>query len=400
MNEKIIADGKRLQLARTLDDVKALRHTWEHLQGHPNADFEQYVWALEEFGRTVEPYVLLLKNGEGHEALLVGRKEKIPLDVKLGYLSLWRPQVKALTFIYAGYLGAESESNCRSIVKFICEQLRQGEADVAWFNSVATGSNLFRAIRTVPNYVCRDVSYLSAMHWSMSLPDSVETFWGSMSAKHRYWLKRLPKVLEKENPGKVRYRSVYGTEEVESICVDAEIVARKTYQRGLGVGFADSGAMRSRLGRIAAAGRLRSYLLYVNDVPVTFWIGQVYGKDFHLHYTGFNPEWRKYEVGTILFMRMIEDVIKRDAGKVERIDFGLGDASYKQRFGDKSWEEASLHVYASTIKGISINLAKASANRLRHVADGVLKRWKLEERVKRFMRKRAADGVKTEKMED
>jgi CelD/BcsL family acetyltransferase involved in cellulose biosynthesis len=51
-------------------------------------------------------------------------------------------------------------------------------------------------------------------------------------------------------------------------------------------------------------------------------------------------------------MRMIEDLTN---SKVEEIDFGFGDAFYKQRFGDQHWIESSVYIYAPTIKGILLN---------------------------------------------
>jgi CelD/BcsL family acetyltransferase involved in cellulose biosynthesis len=86
---------------------------------------------------------------------------------------------------------------------------------------------------------------------------------------------------------------------------DVEEIARKTYQRGLGVGFADTTRMRQRLELAARKGWLRAYLLYLGERPCAFWIGMLYGDTFVSDYTGYDPDLRQFSPGIGLVMRMI-----------------------------------------------------------------------------------------------
>jgi hypothetical protein len=45
---------------------------------------------------------------------------------------------------------------------------------------------------------------------------------------------------------------------------------------------------------------------------------------------------------------------------IPRMDFGLGDAFYKQRFGTEGWEEASVFIFAPTLRGLVFNVLRTS----------------------------------------
>jgi CelD/BcsL family acetyltransferase involved in cellulose biosynthesis len=127
-----------------------------------------------------------------------------------------------------------------------------------------------------------------------------------------------------------------------------EVVAKKTYQRGLGAGFIDNEETRKRLSFFAQKGMLRVMLLEGDEVPISFWYGVVYKNVFHAAATGYLPDVAKYEVGTLTLMKTIEELSKEE---VLKLDYGLGDASYKERFSDISWREASFQIFAPTMKG-------------------------------------------------
>lgn len=387
-------------MAQTVEDILKLKNEWCKLQKHPNSDFNEYLWSITEWNPSAEPYVLVSKNeNEQVESILVGRKESERLNIRIGYFNLYRPHLKKLTFIYEGLLGKSNREVCESYVKKIVNELNKKVADVAWFNHLRNGSPLLKAATKIPNLFSRDNEYVFNKHWTMNLPHTADEFWKSMSAKHRYWLKRLPKILEKNYPRMVTYDNLTHISQVDKLCQAAESISRKTYQRALGVGYIDSRAMRSRIRRYAEKNQLRSYVCSVDSVPIAFWIGIIYGNNLYLAYTGYDPGWRKYEVGTILFIRMIEDIIQRDKGVVKRIDFGFGDAGYKRRFGDESFEEASVYIYPFTSKGIKLKLIRKLSVKSKRWSDIILRRLKIEEKVKTIWRRRMAADLNHPEMD-
>jgi hypothetical protein len=393
---KIHADDTSIVILRSLDEIEKFRSAWEAMQWHPNSDIDQYMEVLKASEGKAEPYVMVLKGNSEIRAILVGRLGKISFDIKFGYKTLMQPQVKALTFIYGGYLGDESAVNCKTFIRHVNSRLKSGDADMAYFNSVRLKANLYPAITSVPNLLCRDKAIITNVHWMMNMPSSIDEFYLGMTAKHRYWLKRIPKVLEKEFPGKVKYVYKKDVSDVDCLCEDAEKVARTTYQRSLGVGFKDCMDIRSRMWRLARVDRLRAYIIYVDGQPTAFWIGNKYRNSFHLDYTGFDPDYRKYEVGTILFMKMLEDLAENNNGIIKYIDFGLGDAQYKRRFGDSNWEETSLYAFSPTSKGVLLNMARTCNNIVWNAAVKTLERLKLKDILKRKWRQKLSNKIAAE----
>ena len=159
------------------------------------------------------------------------------------------------------------------------------EADIVFLNALRVDSDIYRLARSLPRMISRDRIESRSTHWKMACPENLEGFLKRMSQKHRYWIRRVTKLLEKEYPGKVEYKYLHEVKDIDRLCDDAESIAKNTYQRGLGVGFNDSELTRRTLSLLATKGMLRSYFLYVNEKPCAYWIGTLYGSIFHLDYT-------------------------------------------------------------------------------------------------------------------
>jgi CelD/BcsL family acetyltransferase involved in cellulose biosynthesis len=229
----------------------------------------------------------------------------------------------------------------------------------------------------------------------MNLPACLdELLEQKVNRKSRNEARRTMRVLEKAFPGAVRYACFSAPIEMEKLFEDVIRVARKTYQWGLGVGFQDNEEHRKRLRLEAEKGRLRAYVLYLKDEPVAFWIGTVYKDTFWLDFTGYDPAFCKYEVGTVLFLRMIGNMCGQN---VKLMDLGLGSAFYKERFGDSSIEESTMRVFAFSGRGVLFNTVWLVTQALTKVVRGLLLRLGLEQKVKKLWRARSTAAQESTK---
>ena len=202
--------------------------------------------------------------------------------------------------------------------------------------------------------------------------------------KHRYWLNRLPRVLEKDFPGKVETKLYENAEGLEEFCRDADAVAELTYQRKLGAGFSNVGETREYCGLLARRGALRGYILYLDRKPCAYWLASTHGEILFLHATGYNAEFRKYEVGTILFLHLIRDAC---GTTLKKVDFGLGTADYKERFGDEHWLERDCYIFAPSLRGVLLNLVISGSMFAENTARWLLSQAGPIARVKKMWRK-------------
>ena len=129
---------------------------------------------------------------------------------------------------------------------------------------------------------------------------------------------------------------------------------------------------------------LLCYLLYLEGQPAAFWMGPFYGQVFYSDFIGFDPAYSKYSPGTVLQAKVVEDLCARQA---VGIDFGPGDALYKARLGTNCHEEASLYVYAPTLRGLVLNLLRTLTALVDKTAKGFARRLGLFSMLKRISRK-------------
>ncbi len=400
-----ISSGYSVRIARSVEEVEEMRPVWEKMQCSNNTDIDIYLNDLK-FIDNSQPYVILLFFNGLPQAMMVGRLVKRSMDFKIGYKTLYKPRVSLLSIVYTGIVGEQSYTNSEAIIAEIINALNKGEADMVTMHFLRLDSDIYGLAKKKPGFLCRDYISDVKTHSKINLPGSMNEFLVRLKSKHkRYYNRhfyscdgspfkagspcRMFKKLEKKHQ-KVTFKCFQDKEDVDLLCSDAEEVAQKTYQRGLGTGFFYN-REKARRAFLAWHEWQVGYVLYVNDKPCAFWIGSVYGKRFLSEFLGFDPAYKKYEPGTILLMKIIDDFCENN---IEELDFGVGEASYKKRFGDEHWEEESVYIFAPTLKGIKLNFARTATSFLSQFAERMLNRFDLLTNIKRAWRDRSVVKLK------
>ncbi len=381
-------DGYEVIVAKSVEEVEKNRSLWEKLQWHPNADIDFFLTIVGARDEIRQPYVFIFKKNGTPEAMVVGRIEDHRIKCKVGYKTIYNPKIRLFTIVYGGVIGV-SKFNSGLISSSILSVLENGEADSLYFHSIKSESLLIAAVKENTRMYCNDYFYKNTLHWNLVLPDNKKKLFSNMRSKHRSELRRLSRVLEKKFPERIRIQKYEDAQDVEVICEDAEEITKKTYLRGLEAGFINNIENKKRLNLEAEKGWLLAYILYIDDNPSAFWLGSVYGKTLFLTFTGFDPRYRKYEIGTILLIRLIEDAVEDK--RIENIDFGFGEALYKKRFCNQSWDELSYYIFTNSPKGIRINGIKTIIQLVDKLTHLLSKKLNIEEKIKRYWRNRLTE---------
>lgn len=366
-------------------DLAGLSELWERLNWNPNASEEFFRLINDVRPNVLQPYLLLLERAGAPSALVIGRIVTQDFFCRLGYKTIRLGRVRELSIIYGGVLGPSGEEEAAAVVEELMSMLQRREADLVLLSHLNTKSSLFSRAVSAPGFLCRDHLVSPQAHWKTQLPGSQSDFLQRLNKKHRYWLRRLEKLVDQDFPGQVVYRNLAGVQDLSRLMVDLESVAAKTYQRRLGAGFRNDPEHARRMAFEAGKGWLRAYVLSIQDRPCAFWVGTLYKRTFYSAFTGYDPDYRKYELGTLIFMKMVGDLC---AEKAEFIDYGLGDALYKERFGDQRWEEASVYMFAPSLRGFLLNAARTSIETPALWLRWVLKRTTLQQKLKTLWRRR------------
>lgn len=370
--------------AVTALDSIPLQAFWKTHQWHPNADWDFYNTIIQTRTEVLAPCIIVAYEEAEIIALIAGRLEATNLPLGLGYAKFAQPAVKQLVLINGGFIGPWTLELHRQLLTYLEQYLKDQKLDLALISQVRLNSPLHTAILEVPRNRRAKPERNAALHWQMRLPKTWAEFLQSRSKKHRYWLKRLSNILDREFPATWSMR-LYATADESALFLQAaEKIADTTYHRGLGVGIrADEQNLR-RLKLEAERGQLRGYLLFLKDKPCAFWYCSTYGKTLHLCTTGYDSSLRSYELGTVLLMKVFQDSC--DAG-IETVDFGLGDAGYKQRFGTDNYTETSFYLFSRVGRGYWLNTLFVVASQCNGVARGILDKLRLTQYIKTYWRR-------------
>ncbi len=380
-----------VRVARSVAEVEALREPWMAWPGHRDSDIDFYLMVIRSYPEVVRPHVMALYRNGKPEALLVGRLERKRLRFKVGYLPALRPWTRCLTFVYGALHGDASPEETEILMGALMKSLQQDEADMAMLELVPVKSPLYRLALKVPGFLSRDTRPAAQGHASMLVPASIDDVYRRMSRDRRKHIKASIKKLQTSPAGAPRIVCYRTVEELDRLFRDAEVIAANTYQRGLGVGFADNALVRQRLELGAQKGWLRGYLLYLGERPCAFWIGMLYHGSFMSDYMGYDPEFRQSSPGMVLVMRVIERFCNRlDSDVVKELDFGPGHAEYKAVLCSENWQEAYVLIFSRRPRGLLLKTMRTVTRLADACARGVLSRLGFLPRLKRFWRDRLA----------
>lgn len=364
-----IPSGDRWQIvvARNLEEIETIRPVWEQMQCNepypvPNADIDRYLSFIKTSGDEVQPHVMLIKCNGCPAAMIIGRIENHQLNFKLGYKTLFKPALKCLSVVYGGVLGQPKSDLCSLLVGELMKQLRSREVDIVFFNHLRTDSPFYQAVRRVPGFLSRGYLPKIEDHWCMSVPETVASFYESCSSSSRKQYRKCIRRLERAFPGQVRVVTYSQENHLDEAIKYASQVSAASYQYSMGCGFIDNSRTRALLATSAGRKRLRMHLLFIGDEACAFEIWIKYGTTYFGDGMAFDPKWKKWRVGTVLFLKTIEHICT-DPG-VDSVDFGFGDAAYKRSYGSGRWQESSVYIFALRPYPAFINVLQSSVEAL------------------------------------
>lgn len=220
-------------------------------------------------------------------------------------------------------------------------------------------------------------------HDVIEFPPTFAAYASKFSAKTRKNRERELRHLEQKGP--VRLQCYRSPAEIEPFLATAGAISRRSYQhKFLQAGLRDPSRLRPRLQTAAASGWLRAYILWCGDAPCSFMLGYQYKRRYNYVCIGYDPDWAKWDAGTVLHWLALQDMFLHDPPAV----FDLGcRGPQKQYFSNRHFEEATIYYLRPglypwltlTAHSASLRLTRSSArwltcHRLRHRTQRLLRR--------------------------
>lgn len=211
-----------------------------------------------------------------------------------------------------------------------------------------------------------------------------EGYCARWSSKTRYNLRRSVKKLQERNPdGLLQVADQPG--QMEAFLREAAAISRTTYQsRLLQSGLDYSEPFVRSMEALAAQGLARGYLLRDGGKPIAFAWCSGAGEGLTYNVIGYLEETAALSPGTVLLYLIIEDLFS--LGRFKLLDFGVGEAPYKQTFSTRALDFADAYLFRPLWRHRLRVALHWQVDRLSSAVGRALERVGLKARVRRWIR--------------
>lgn len=334
-------------------------------------------WATEK-GWPEREFVFLVDRADekvrGHALLSVTRTT---LDYAFGPIVLRRVPVRQVNLFQNVAVGSSAErkmvSSCLDAIAEIVP--RNG---VFHLGAVPVESELYRQLVDPSGAAGRrfyvlpwgDETLLCRIRWD----GDFDAYLGSLSKVSRKELRRNMRALFEDPSIRAEVRSFRSPKDVDVFLRDAVPVSDKTYQKRLlelGLSYGDSVERSIRLA--ADRGGFLGCILYIDDVPVAFEYGFVWGGVCVMKQAGYDPAWAHRQVGSVLFASFIRKLGELGI-RVSSFDLMPGLNLFKLRTANERAVIQHFHLFPRTTLGAVRYYSLAVLHRTAAVARRLLGR--------------------------
>ena len=379
----------QIRIFRSAAEIEELRQAWTEKQRHPNSDIDHFLTVCATLDGVICPWVMSIASQEQIIGLVVARLERRPVRPRIGYGVLPGISAKSLSVIQGGFIGEFTDATAAVGINGLLNQMQCGEFDYMTIHRLpAKCESIWNAVREA----ARGKIDVARLRWTPHrrlglVGQKIGFLLDQMSSKHRYNTRRQDKKFIEAFPDQTEWQWHTHLQDVDGLCQRMEEVASKTYQRGLGAGFVNGEIHRRRLSEFARRDLLRVMLLTVNGQPKAYWLGTVYNGVFYSTSLGYTPDVADFGVGNLMLFKLVDRLV---ADGFTALDFGSGDAEYKDRFSDQSMDEADATLYSGSFRSRCIQDYVAAVGRLDKTARAIAARMGTLNRLKRKWRDRLA----------
>jgi hypothetical protein len=219
----------------------------------------------------------------------------------------------------------------------------------------------------------------------IDLRQSFEQYQLKSSAKTRATIRRKIRKFAEFSGGSIQWK-VYITPDDALHFSDLVCnLSRKTYQhRRLDAGFPQSVDFLNNMCNLANENRFRGYILFHVDRPVAYLYCPINAGVLEYQYLGYDPAFRQWSVGTILFWHALGNI--HGEGCFKMFDFAGGQTDQIRQFATHSTKSANVYILRKTIRNIFLVQAHHGISMFSSKSGHVLKKLGLKGDARKLIR--------------
>lgn len=192
---------------------------------------------------------------------------------------------------------------------------------------------------------------LQYRHCYIDLRTSFDDYQSKFSSKTRATINRKIRKYSEHCGGRIDWKTYGDPAEMRDFFRHARSVSKKTYQEKLlDAGIPDSEEFVREMEHLAAEGRVRAYVLFDGDRPVSYLYCPVHDGALIYAYLGYDPEYMTLSVGTVLQWFAVRQMFEESLFRY--FDFTEGQSDHKRLFATHEMQCANVMFVRRTLRNV------------------------------------------------
>lgn len=226
---------------------------------------------------------------------------------------------------------------------------------------------------------------LQYQHCYIDLGQSFESYQKKFSSKTRSTINRKIRKYAEHCGGTIPWKTYKAPEDMRDFFRIARTVSKSTYQeRLLDAGIPDSEAFIAQAESLAAEQRLRAYILFDGERPVSYLYCPVEAGVLIYAYLGYDPDYMQMSVGTVLQWLAVEQLL--DEACFRYFDFTEGQSDHKRLFATHQQQCANVFLVKDTLRNTVLIHSHRLMDQSSKWLGTTLERFGIKARIKRLLR--------------
>lgn len=315
----------------------------------------------------------------------------IPKSIRTSQVGGIGPNWKLCGFRLAGgqFLGGQSRPDQTDrLLRLAISHASKVKAAFLLIEDVDVSSALYRSVQEQAARGCElFVSHDFQPRRYIDFPAQAADYWKTFSSRS---LSKFRRNLKKF--GQTQLERVTELEQIPEFLQAAHEISLQSWQsRQFGLRIRNDDAELRQLSILAQHGLLRSYLWRVEGKPAAFAVCNQNGGCFRYEEIAFRVEFSQYSPGRTMLHQIVEDLLSHNSPRF--LDFGGGDAEYKQQFSNRESRSGTVWLVPSTWQARwSVSYLKACRH-VRSVARTLIKQSGLGTKARQWVRSAGTSQV-------
>lgn len=217
------------------------------------------------------------------------------------------------------------------------------------------------------------------------LSGTFEDYLKSLSPKTRSTLKRKVKKFAELAQGEIDVRMYTEPNQMAEYHRLARQVAERTYQEKLFQGaLPESEEFCREMEALAAEGRVRAFLLFLEQRPVAYLYLPVEDRIAEYSYLGYDPECAEHSPGTVLLYKAIEALFQD--GTLKYLNFGYGENQTKKIFATGQYLRADVYHFRKTPRTLAALYGHTAMDEFSEFCGRMVDRMGLKQKIRSWLR--------------